>query len=111
VGSRLGLNSLRGERRRRQREGRIILEQNPEVVPLEETVLRQEAVRRVRKVLEALPTRDRLALLLRQSGFTYREISGSLDVAPGSVGTILARAQRSFVALWRQNNGGEDDVL
>ena len=35
-------------------------------------------------------------LLLRHGGLSYAEIAAALDVAPGSVGTILARAEREF---------------
>lgn len=110
VGSRLALNALRGEKRRRRREENVARAESWEA-PLEEAVLRQEAVQRVRQVLDELPVRDRLALLLRHSDFSYREIAAILDVAVGSVGTILARAQRSFLAHYRQRRGGEDDGL
>lgn len=99
VGSRLALNALRGERRRWRREERLA--RVPEVVPLEETVLRRETVRLVRRALEALAPRDRLALLLRHTGFTYREIAAALGINPNSVGTVLARAQRNFLAVYR----------
>jgi RNA polymerase sigma-70 factor, ECF subfamily len=57
---------------------------------------RVEAVTRVRRVLNALPERDRMMLLMREEGFHYNEIARAIDVAPGSVGTLLARAGRRF---------------
>ena len=39
--------------------------------------------------------------LLRQAGLSYRELAAALDVAPGSVGTLLARAEAAFVAAYR----------
>lgn len=49
-----------------------------------------------RRALDALPARDREMLLLRYSGFSYREIAEAVDVATTSVGTLLARAERRF---------------
>ena len=46
--------------------------------------------------------------MLRYSGFSYREIAGEVDVAPGSVGTLLARAERRFLELLRPS---EEDAL
>ena len=39
--------------------------------------------------------------MLRYSGFSYREIGGKVGIAPGSVGTLLARAERRFLELLR----------
>jgi DNA-directed RNA polymerase specialized sigma24 family protein len=35
-------------------------------------------------------------LLMREEGFRYREIAAVVNVAPASVGTLLARAVRRF---------------
>ncbi|MEW6459139.1 MAG: sigma-70 family RNA polymerase sigma factor [Bacillota bacterium] len=101
VGGRLALNALRGDNRRRRREEKVFREEHREAVPLEDAVMCREAVRLVRRVLDELTPRDRLALLLRHTGFTYQEIAAVLDVAPGSVGTILARAQSRFLDRYR----------
>ena len=50
-----------------------------------------------RKALEQLPERDREILVLRYEGFSYKEIADVVNVAAGSVGTLLARAERRFV--------------
>ncbi len=57
---------------------------------------RQEARGRARDALDELPPRDREILLMRYSGFTYKEIAAAIDVEPTSVGTLLARAERRF---------------
>lgn len=46
----------------------------------------------VRTLLDELPERDRQALLLRYSGFSYAEIAGELGIRPPVVGTLLHRA-------------------
>ena len=50
----------------------------------------------VRDVLALLPQRQRTVLVLRHSGYAYAEIAAAVGVAPGSVGTLLARAERAF---------------
>ena len=40
--------------------------------------------------------RARNLLILRNSGLAYAEIAEALGMAPGSVGTLLARAEREF---------------
>jgi RNA polymerase sigma factor (sigma-70 family) len=108
VGARLALNYLRGEKRRQQWELRAENPGGDKVIPLEEAIWRQETVRLVREVLGGLPARERVALLLRHTGFTYQEIAGVLKVAPGSVGTLLVRAQRRFLESYRRRNGDDE---
>ena len=68
--------------------------------PPDRPVERAEDVTRVRAALEGLSERDREMLLARYEGFRYREIAEAFDVAPGSVGTLLARAERRFVSAY-----------
>lgn len=88
------------DRARQSGNRRRLLTENP-VLPSEapdpdREVERGETVRRVRVVLDRLDERDRVLLLMREEGFSYREIAQAVEVAPGSVGTLLARAQRRF---------------
>ena len=66
-----------------------------------------ELRREVRRVLGSLKTRQAAILALRYSGLSYREIAGALGVAPGSVGTLLARAERAFSAAWGRGHPTE----
>lgn len=59
-------------------------------------VERAESRARARGALDALAPRDREILLMRYSGFSYKEIADAVDVAATSVGTLLARAERRF---------------
>jgi len=77
-----------------------LLEEHP-VAPApaetpERSLERQEARARAREALAALPPRDREILLMRYSGFSYKEIAEVVEVAATSVGTLLARAERRF---------------
>ena len=77
-----------------------LLEEHP-VAPSEpespeRSLERREARMRAREALEALAPRDREMLLMRYSGFSYKEIAEAIEVAATSVGTLLARAERRF---------------
>ena len=50
----------------------------------------------VRAALARLPERQRIVLVLRHNGYRYAEIAALVGVSPGSVGTLLARAERAF---------------
>ncbi|MEJ2503658.1 MAG: sigma-70 family RNA polymerase sigma factor [Gemmatimonadota bacterium] len=64
--------------------------------PPDRSVERKERIAMVRKALAELSERDRTMLMMREEGFKYAEIANAVDVAPGSVGTLLARAVQRF---------------
>lgn len=71
----------------------------------EAEALRGEERERVRAALAMLPERQAKLLLLRQQeGLRYAEIAAILDVAPGSIGTLLVRAERAFQLAWSHLN-------
>lgn len=75
--------------------------------PLKE-LERSEEVEEVRQALARVSPRDREVLLLRQEGFSYREIAEAVDVASSSIGTLLARALKRFAEEYsakEQGNG------
>lgn len=51
---------------------------------------------RVRRILLQLKPRDAKLLLLRHTGLSYAELAAALEVAPGSIGSLLTRAERVF---------------
>ncbi len=57
----------------------------------------EERWRGVRAALDGLSDRDREVLLLWDAGLSYREIAEVTDLAPGAVGTTLARARQRLV--------------
>ncbi len=91
-----------GARTGRRRERLLSVAPVPQApAPAPDTqVERGESVARVRAALETLAARDRQMLLMREEGFRYDEIARAVDVAPGSVGTLLARALRRFAAAY-----------
>ena len=59
-------------------------------------LLRAEKQQRVRAVLAKLKPQWAQLLVLRAAGHSYRELAEELDLSPGSVGTMLMRAETSF---------------
>ena len=99
VASNTGFNALRSRRRRWNhllrwaRLERPLSAESPNPAAEAERKATADAIR---ETLADLPERDRTALILRHSGVSYAEIAAALDVKPGSVGTILARAERAL---------------
>jgi RNA polymerase sigma factor (sigma-70 family) len=93
-----GIDALRADARRRRYE-REAGEQSARAGhasdPLEKAL---DAERRagVRAALAAIKPVQAQVLLLRASGFSYKELAEALGLKPGSVGTTLVRAQAAF---------------
>jgi RNA polymerase sigma factor (sigma-70 family) len=66
----------------------------------EQDLERSEVIRQVRAVLERIPPRDRELLILRESGFKYREIADVIGVKTQSVPVLAARALERFRAAY-----------
>ena len=98
-----GYNALRS---RRRAEARLpILYEGERVLDPEAEALRTEERERVQTALAMLPERQAKLLILRQQdGLKYAEIAAILEVAPGSVGTLLVRAERAFQLAWNHLN-------
>ncbi|GIH26311.1 hypothetical protein Aph01nite_46210 [Acrocarpospora phusangensis] len=89
------LNHLRSGRRRASREeaaddGQAV---SPDIA---DAVVTRDERRRVRVALARLPRRQAVALVLRHSGLSYAEVAAALDLSPGSVGTIVRRAESAL---------------
>jgi len=67
-----------------------------------------ERIGAVRAALDTLSPRDRQALLLRHSGYSYREIAHALGLAETSVGTTLVRAGHAFRAAFQELHGAPE---
>ncbi|MEN3615583.1 sigma-70 family RNA polymerase sigma factor [Plantactinospora sp. ZYX-F-223] len=89
------LNHLRTGRRRASREkaagvGDVV---SPDVA---DVVVTLDERRRVRGALARLPRKQAVALVLRHSGLSYAEVAAALELSPGSVGTIVRRAESAL---------------
>jgi RNA polymerase sigma factor (sigma-70 family) len=65
----------------------------------DEALARGDLRRRVRAVLDSLGEKERTVLLMREEGFTHKEIAAAVGTTTGSVGTMIARALRKLTAL------------
>lgn len=98
------------DRYRTRENRRRLLEEHPVLPgaapdPDHETE-RADRVTRVRRILDGLADRDRELLLMREEGFSYKEMADAVGVAPGSVGTLLARALSRFAHALREEGIG-----
>ena len=98
----VALNLLRNERARGQRREKLLTGPrservlgDPPAAP-DEAASAAETRRLVRRVLDALPERDRALLLLQAEGYAYREIAAALELNEASIGVFLARARQAF---------------
>ena len=106
VATNAGLDALRSNKRRRSKEEAAGTENlQAGAGDALDGILREERCARVRDVLAALKPRDAQLLLLRSSGLAYRELAAAIGVQPGSVGTLLARAEQEFERKFRARYG------
>jgi RNA polymerase sigma factor (sigma-70 family) len=109
----VALNLFRNEKSSRTRRARLLTLHRAEAVqgdpsPSPEYVaLADESRRRVRAAIDRLPDRERQLLLLRASGYSYRDIAEALALNEASVGTLLARARQAF----RECYGDPDEAV
>ncbi len=103
VATNLGLNAIRGWKRRQRYElesGKAELAENDLPSPTEIYAAGEER-QRVRLILSQMEPRQAQLLVLRHSGHTYQEIAAALEVSVTSIGTLLARAESEFARRYR----------
>lgn len=118
VATHLAYNAARERERRERRQRRAAVGDGHLAVGGDdpaEAALRDEEQAAVRRALLSLPRRQAQLLLLYYAGLSYRELATALGVAPGSVGTMLARAKAAFAQAYRttshlQDEGGGDEM-
>jgi RNA polymerase sigma-70 factor (ECF subfamily) len=103
VASNLGLQSIRGRKRRERYElaaGKGALDEVPEDRPAE-IHAGEEQRRLARQALAQMNPRRSQILILRYSGLAYKEIAEALNLSPASIGPLLVRAEREFEKCYR----------
>ncbi|WP_054692899.1 RNA polymerase sigma factor [Syntrophomonas palmitatica] len=70
--------------------------QDPETISRENNTEQQIERLEVEDILSRLSWRDQILLKMKMAGESYQSIAEALDIAPGSVGTLLARAMTKF---------------
>ena len=109
VGLNLAFNRLRSAKRARARLERVGRLEHTDAEPYESEglVVRDEERAAVRRALAEVPERQRECLLMRHAGYSYLEIAAALEIAVGSVGVLLARAEHAFRTHYRRLEAGE----
>jgi RNA polymerase sigma-70 factor, ECF subfamily len=103
VATRLGYNALRARGRYERHRDAAAREGWQEAPPdPAESVEREQLRTGVRVALARLSHRQTALLLLRSEGRSYREIAAIVGVRPGSVGTLLVRAEAAFARVYAQ---------
>ncbi len=102
---RMGLDELRRRTRRVRYERLFGMARS---VPTPEDVRGASEQRlKIRLTLAAIEPRQAELLLLRGHGLSYEELASALDLNPGSVGTLLSRAQQAFRKEYGKRYGEE----
>ncbi len=100
---RVATNVIR-DRHRVTKNRRRLLERYPlptaTAPEAERDLEREEEKTMIRDILDRLAERDRQLLLMREEGFSYREMASAAGVKPGSIGTLLVRAEERFVRAY-----------
>jgi len=108
VATHLGLNALRARKRRAAYEAQASSFAQEDTPPDDPAALMEQAQerRQVRQALAEMNPRAAQLLLLRHAGFSYAELARALELAPGSVGTLLGRAEKEFEHQFQKLKGG-----
>ncbi|PWK07853.1 RNA polymerase sigma factor SigX [Tumebacillus permanentifrigoris] len=103
----VAFNHLRGEKRRVARDAQAADPHSLSEPSTEERWLQHEEIHDVRAALTDLEERDRTLLLLKYSGYDYKELAAITQLETNSIGTLLARARKRFRDLYQQRRGSE----
>jgi RNA polymerase sigma factor (sigma-70 family) len=97
-------NVVRAWSNRRRRRGELLganegkaAISDPPLAP-DRTAELAETRTAVQRALESLSERERTILLMREEGFSHREIADAVETTTGSVGTMIARALDKLAA-------------
>jgi RNA polymerase sigma factor (sigma-70 family) len=109
--SNLGIDALRaaGRRHRYEEAAGRVMEGTTPTLPLDE-ILREEKCRRVRATLASIKPAQAQLLILRNSGFSYKELASALDVKMSGIGTMLNRAEEEFRNCYLALDPGKEDL-
>lgn len=98
-----GYNTLRSQKRRQNWQQKLGWLWSSDSAASDPAVIAEssDTQTRVRQILAGMKPRDAKLLLLRHSGLSYKELAVTLNVAPGSIGSLLTRAERAFAKKYR----------
>ncbi|MGW6193158.1 RNA polymerase sigma factor SigX [Bacillus cereus] len=96
-------NYIRSEKRHQARVDKEIQYQEIQNdSSLDDQWIRKEEITKVQIVLRKMKEQDRTILLMKFSGFQYKEIAQVLQIDVSSIGTLLVRAKLKFRKIYEQ---------
>lgn len=104
----MAYNYIRSTSRRQARDEKVGQEQEIYSLSSEENWLKQDEILTVREVLTQMDERDRTLLMMKYSGFNYKELAEAVQVESSSVGTLLSRAKTKFRTMYKQIRGYQE---
>ncbi|MEB8723240.1 sigma factor-like helix-turn-helix DNA-binding protein, partial [Bacillus cereus] len=69
---------------------------------LDDDWIRKEEITKVQTILNKMNDRERTLLLMKFSGFQYKEVAEVLQIEISSIGTLLVRAKMKFRKIYKQ---------
>ncbi|MBN6187889.1 RNA polymerase sigma factor SigX [Aneurinibacillus sp. BA2021] len=104
----MAYNYIRSANRRQARDEKAGQEQETHSLSSEEKWLKEDEILTVREVLNEMDERDRTLLLMKYSGFNYKELADAVHVESSSIGTLLSRAKVKFRTMYKQMRGYQE---
>ena len=96
-------NYLRSEKRQQAKiDKEIQYHEVQNVSSLDDDWIRKEEITKVQMILNKMNDRERTLLLMKFSGFQYKEIAEILQIEISSIGTLLVRAKMKFRKIYKQ---------
>ncbi|ABS24123.1 RNA polymerase sigma factor SigX [Bacillus cytotoxicus] len=96
-------NHLRSEKRHQAKINKEIQYHDVQnVSSLDDDWIRKEEITKVQMILNKMNDRERTLLLMKFSGFQYKEIAAILQIEISSIGTLLVRAKMKFRKIYKQ---------
>ena len=108
VATNMAYNHIRSRKRRWTRNRLLVPDSDESPSDPADVVSVSETRAKIRTALTRLPRRQTQLLLLRHMGFSYAELAEYCDVAPGSVGSLLARATDAFRRVYKEEISGQE---
>jgi RNA polymerase sigma factor (sigma-70 family) len=103
------IDALRASRHRMRYEGAAARSTEVSDAGPLSGILREEDRTRVQHVLSTMKPLQAQILIMRAGDSSYREIAEALGVSPGSVGTLLNRAEEAFRKRYLKLNGKREE--
>lgn len=101
----ISFNALRSKKRSDKRFSKeskeaVVIDQSSE-----EQWLHKDDIQTIRESLLSMEEKERNLLLMKYSGFNYKELAEIFKIGENSVGTLLARAKRKLTNIYKQKRG------